>query len=76
MANVRSAVWRLLQVGRISPAMYRLLTGLAMAVVAYALWSVRSDDRAAGPVALVFLVGGIVAVGTAVKALRSSSASR
>jgi len=75
MANLQSHVSRLLSAGRVSPATYRLLTGLALLVVGVLLWGARSDDRAAGPVAVVLLVAAIASIATAARELRSHPAS-
>jgi hypothetical protein len=60
---------RLLERGRLSPAAYQVLTGVAMLFVANALWSARDTDPVSGPVALVFLVAGGVTSGRGVRAL-------
>lgn len=76
MPDLRTYVDRALGSGRISSAAYRLLTGLAMLVVASLLWSARGDDRAAGPVALALATLGVVLLGRAVLASRGPGSSR
>jgi drug/metabolite transporter (DMT)-like permease len=62
----------LLQRGRLSPAAYRVLTGVALLIVANALWSARDADPISGPVALVLLVVGVVTGGRGVQAWLSA----
>jgi hypothetical protein len=76
--HVRRLWVSLLQRGRLSPAGYQLLTGIAMLYVASQLWGVSVDDSAAGPVAVVFLVLGVVLAGrggTSLLASRRASRS-
>ena len=67
---------RLLQRGRISPAAYRVLTGLVMLYVGRGLVNVRGDDPVAGPVGVVFLVLGVVLTVRGALAIRDERRAR